>query len=325
MSYTPIPSRNEDSPHTDGDTGVPILAVRRDADNSAVSADGDYASLLVNSEGRLKTAGAPAQFLPVTGAITAIQAVVNTPVASATVFADVTQVSNVMAYVTGTFVAMNVTFEGSLDSTNGTDGSWFTIQAVRSSTNTIESATGSLSAAPTYAWELSVNALIFFRVRCTARTSGTQNWRFILGSYATEPIPAAQVTTTQPVSGSVSVSGTAVTTPATPTALNFNSAATTNATIVKSTAGTLYSIYVSNSNAAARYLKLYNKATAPVVGTDVPIIVIPIPATDSVILTFGSMGHRFLLGIGLATTTGMIDTDTTAVAVSEIKAVVQYI
>lgn len=44
----------EDSASADGDNGLPILVVRRDADTSAVSTDGDYSALLVDSIGRLK-------------------------------------------------------------------------------------------------------------------------------------------------------------------------------------------------------------------------------------------------------------------------------
>jgi hypothetical protein len=106
-----------------------------------------------------------------------------------------------MMFCTGTFSTINVTFEGSIEATGDTN--WFGVQAVRSNANTIETATGNLSAQPAYGWELSVNALKRVRVRCTARTSGTQSWRFVQGTYATEPIPAAQVSATQPVSGSV--------------------------------------------------------------------------------------------------------------------------
>lgn len=44
----------EDAAHTSGDTGVMSLGVRRDADTSAVSTDGDYGSLLLNEIGFLK-------------------------------------------------------------------------------------------------------------------------------------------------------------------------------------------------------------------------------------------------------------------------------
>ena len=44
----------EDAVHTTGDVGVMGLAVRRDADTTLVSADGDYSPLQVNSDGALK-------------------------------------------------------------------------------------------------------------------------------------------------------------------------------------------------------------------------------------------------------------------------------
>ncbi len=46
----------EDSAHTSGDYGSFALAVRHDADTSMVSADGDYAPLQVDANGKLKVA-----------------------------------------------------------------------------------------------------------------------------------------------------------------------------------------------------------------------------------------------------------------------------
>jgi hypothetical protein len=184
-----------------GRPGMVMLVRRRDEDAELMVGDGDFTFLNMNEEGRLKVATKPALYPDITGDITAVQATIGTPVAGGTVSGDVSRASNVMAFCTGTFSTVNCTFEGSLQPTGDTN--WFTVQAVRSNANTIETATGNLSAQPVYAWELSVNALSRLRVRCTARTSGTQSWRFKLGSYATEPIPAAQVSATQPVSGTV--------------------------------------------------------------------------------------------------------------------------
>ena len=310
--------KDEDSAHISGDKGLMLLGLRSDSDASTAN-DGDYTILKLDEEGRLKVASKPASYADVTGDITAIQATIATPVAGGTVIADVSRASNVMMFCTGTFSTVNVTFEGSLDAAGE---NWFGVQAVRSNANTIETATGNLSAAPAYAWELSVNALSRVRVRCTARTSGTQSWRFKLGTYATEPIPAAQISGTQPVSGTVTANEGTLTAPS---ASNINSAATTNATSVKASAGTVYAIFASNTNAAVRYLKFYNKASAPTVGTDVPVMVIPIPATGVVNIQMGKPGHRFATGIALAITTGMADGDSTGVAASEIKVSTSYI
>lgn len=105
----------------------------------------------------------------------------------------------------------------------------------------------------------------------------------------------------------------------------LNSAASTNATSVKASAGNVYSIVAVNTNAAARYLKLYNKASAPTVGTDVPVMTIPLPPGEVVNVTAGAMGLRFSTGIAFALTTGAGDADTGAVAAGEIKVLTNYI
>ena len=192
--------QNHNAVFTDGSPGQVMLGKRRDSDSTAV-ADGDLNTINMDEEGRIKVSSKPASYPDITGDITAVQATIGTPVAGGTVAGDVSRASNIMAFCTGTFSTVNCTFEGSIEATGDTN--WFGIQAVRSNANTIETTTGNLSAQPAYGWEMSVNALKRVRVRCTARTSGTQSWRFVQGTYATEPIPAAQISGTQPVSGTV--------------------------------------------------------------------------------------------------------------------------
>ena len=99
------------------------------------------------------------------------------------------------------------------------------------------------------------------------------------------------------------------------------SAATTNATSVKASGGNLFFVSVSNINAAARYLKLYNKTSAPNVGTDVPILTFLIPGNTAGAgsnLGIPPQGLRFNTGIAFALTTGVSDTDAVAVAANEI-------
>lgn len=103
------------------------------------------------------------------------------------------------------------------------------------------------------------------------------------------------------------------------------SAADTNATSVKASAGVLSSLSVNNLNAAARYLKLYNKATAPTVGTDTPIRTLAIPAGASLEFTFGKGGLYFSTGIAYALTTGIAVADTGAVSASEHAVGLSYI
>lgn len=308
----------EDTAHTNGDYGVPLLALRASSDSVTTTHDGDYANLKTDEEGRLKVSSKPASYTDITGSITTTQPVISTPVVGGTVSGDVSRASNVMMFCTGTFSAVNCTFEGSLEATGETN--WFSVQAVRSNANTIETTTGNLSAQPAYAWELSVNAFSRVRVRATARTSGTQNWLFKLGTYATEPIPAAQATATQAVSGTVTAT---VTPPAPTTSYYLNSLATTNGALVITGTSGLAFLHATNIGATPVFIKLYNKATAPVVGTDIPEMIIPIPAAvsgypGSVTIT-SFIGARFALGLGIGITGAVADNDTTAVAAGQVR------
>ena len=308
----------EDTAAVSGDKGLPLLAMRQLADTTSTDADGDYTLIKIDEEGRVKVATKPASFAIVTGNITA-----NTQ----TVFCDVSRASNVMiSMVATTLAGHNSTFEGSIDSTNGTDGNWFGIQVIRSNANTIELVTGVLAATPAYAWEASVNGLSFIRVRATAHTSGTATWKFQRGSYATEPIPASQVSGTQPVSGTVTATVTAGTinpvAPATP--YFVNSAASTNGALILTGTSNVSSFYATNEGASTAYVKLYNKATAPTVGTDIPEMIIPIPAAAGGVPgvanpNIGFHGFRFALGLGIAITRNAVHTDTTAIGANEVK------
>ncbi len=111
----------------------------------------------------------------------------------------------------------------------------------------------------------------------------------------------------------------------TPSTSIINSAATTNATSVKGSAGTLYSVTASNTGAAVAYVKLYNLATAPTVGTSTIAITIPVPAGGTVNLPFGASGARFSTGIGLSITNLGTDADTTAVVAAQVKVITSYV
>lgn len=93
---------------------------------------------------------------------------------------------------------------------------------------------------------------------------------------------------------------------------------TTNATNVKNGAGTLYNVSVTNNTATIAYLKLYNSASAPTCGSGTPVARYIIPAS-----TAGAgnninleMGAEYTTGISYCVTTGIGDSDTTAVAAS---------
>ena len=304
-----------DQPFTTGDFGVLALAKRRDSDTTSVSNDGDYTTLNMDEFGRLKVAAAPAGQAATTGNITG---------SAQTVVADVSRTSNITIYCTGTFAGANCTFEGSVDGTN-----YFGVQAVRTNANTIELTTGVLAAAPAYAWELSVNGLTNFRVRSTAFTSGTQVWRFQPAPYATEPIPAAQVTATQPISGTVTATvATTTNIPSTAqgasTTHHAISAASPNATSVKAGAGVINNITLSNNTASAKFFKLFNLATAPTVGSSTPVATVMIPANDTISVGCGPFGIRLATGIAYSLTGLMPIADATALALNDVSVFINY-
>lgn len=290
-----------------------LLSARAKAVEPAL-VDNQVAELSINLDGRLRTAGKPALFANGVGALTTAGSA-----AANLVAVDVTDCSNVVfglkntgsaAMAAGVFI-----FEASLNSTDGVDGDWVPVQAVRSDSNVIETgrAASSLAAGAVqaYTWEASVNAYRWFRVRCTTSVtaSSVATWTIGRGSYATEPIPAVQP---HGISGTVAVSQ------ASGSQISVTTTASTNASSQKASAGNLQELSVSNPTATAIYVKLYNKASAPTLGVDVPVMTIPVAAGATVAYEFGNLGKRFATGIALAATAAAAATDT-AVAVAGVQ------
>ena len=137
----------------------------------------------------------------------------------------------------------------------------------------------------------------------------------VSGTVAVSNFPA-----TQPVSVTAGTVNPVV--PATP--YFVNSAASTNGALILTGTSNLSSFYATNEGASAAFVKLYNKSTAPTVGTDVPEMTIPVPAAASGVpgvaaIPVGFHGFRFALGLGIAITRNAVYTDTTAVGAGEVK------
>lgn len=95
------------------------------------------------------------------------------------------------------------------------------------------------------------------------------------------------------------------------------SAASTNATSVKASAGQVYGWAIFNTTSVNKYVKLYNKASAPTVGTDTPFMRILVPPSGGTNVWFGN-GIPLGTGIAYAITGGAADTDTTSVAANDV-------
>jgi hypothetical protein len=128
-----------------------------------------------------------------------------------------------------------------------------------------------------------------------------------------------------PITIAGTVATTSTSTPATPSAISVTSAASTNASSQKATAGSLFEITADNMTASAKFVKLYNKATAPTVGTDIPILTLEIAANASRTVEFGALGKRFTTGIAMAITGAQPVADTTATAAGDVHVHGSYI
>lgn len=97
-----------------------------------------------------------------------------------------------------------------------------------------------------------------------------------------------------------------------------SAAATTNATLVKSSPGYLFAIIATNTTASVKYLKLYNKASVPTVGTDIPLLTIALPVSNAPIVIPIDAGMYFNIGLAYAMTGAAADADATALAAGDV-------
>lgn len=99
--------------------------------------------------------------------------------------------------------------------------------------------------------------------------------------------------------------------------------ATTNATSAKASAGRVFGWQLTNTTAAAKYVRLYNLAVAPTVGTSTPVYNIVLPANATVNASF-PMGIGHSTGIAYAITNAIADLDATAVAANDVLGAIYY-
>lgn len=92
----------------------------------------------------------------------------------------------------------------------------------------------------------------------------------------------------------------------------------TNVATIKASAGRIARIWGRNNVASLRHLKLYNKASNPTVGTDVPYASITLPANSEFNFDLNDFGLNFSTGIAYAMTSGVADTDSAAIGAADI-------
>lgn len=231
---------------------------------------------------------------------------------NASVQIDVSGMSTVAFDVRGTFTA-TLTFQYSGD--GGT--TWTSLTAIANSPVANFNTTTSGSAAGS--WVANCSGLRLVRVIATAYTSGTANVNI---HAATGPGVVAAI----PANGQILGSGTAAigdvgiqyraNASGAASGAHIVSAATTNATIVKASAGRVLGWALGNTTAAWRYVKLHNQTTLPTAGSGV-VRTISIPPGGLAQQNLPG-GIAFTTGIGLTIVTGSADADATAVALGDV-------
>jgi hypothetical protein len=200
---------------------------------------------------------------------------------------------------------------GGMISFNGT--TWYGIQSVflgSTSGNVSNIATGS---APSI---YNTYGARFFRLAMTVgATSGTTT----ISAWASQTVTPKLY---QSVSGSVTVT-TGVMSPLAASNTGFNtyhtliSAASTNATSVKASGGTIGSLLLTNNSTSLKWFRIFNSIVAPTVGTSTPVWNISIQPNSTLDVSTAFAGFRLANGIAYAITGGAATAAVTdAVAVS---------
>jgi hypothetical protein len=104
------------------------------------------------------------------------------------------------------------------------------------------------------------------------------------------------------------------------------SLATNNATLIKAGASRLTSVVALSVGADARFLKIYDKDTAPDPASDTPVMTLIIPANAAgagLVVNF-SKPVKFTNGLGMAIVAGIGDTNNVAITADELVVNIGY-
>ena len=244
------------------------------------------------------------QSLPIAITLTEVSDVNNDLLASL----DVSQYKFISLQLTGTWIG-TVSFQGSNDG-----GTFFPIVTSNPS--------GGLANGET---STTVNRLIkvptvykFVRIRITDYTSGiVEGVAFGHRDENSSGLIAAIGPVTLNAETTKKIGNVSIIQGSDPDYEKIISTTTTNATAVSGVPVNVSILHLVNTGDGVRFVKLYNKASAPTVGTDVPLITIGIPAVqNSSFMLPALQGINFSIGLSYAITLGAADSDTTALTVA---------
>lgn len=339
-----IPGVIEDNPSAGGEEGLLCMAVRQDTLASNTSADGDYTYLKVSANGSLYVTGGGGgtqyqeDAAAASGDTGTLALVVrqDTPAGSTSADGDYTTLKSDsvgrLHVNVGVLPASTNTLEvvGDVAQDAAVAGNPVLV-GLRASTATPSAMSADGDAVHQWADRNGATVVTGRLVDDAAFTPGTD--RVVAVGFTADEASTDSVDEGDIGAARMTLDRKVIVAPYAHTAGGFTpfrlvSAASANATNVKASAGTLGAIVVSNVNAAIRYLKLYNLAVAPTVGTSTPVFIVPIPGNTAgagCVVPLPPQGLAFSTGISFALTTGVADADTGAVAASEISVSLAYI
>lgn len=264
----------EDAAAGDGDTGVAVLAVRRDSASSGVSADGDYANLSVDANGALR--------VTFTGGSSTVQYT-----------EDAASAGGESLCLAG------AVRQDTLSSSVSADGDYGTLKLdsagrlwTSAKIDTALPAGSNVIGAVTQSGTWNVTSLMQWNGTTIDTNSGNKSAGTLRVVLATDQ-PA--LTNAQPVYLNANAAGGY-------TKAKYLSQTTTVQT-VKGSAGKLGGWFIYNPGASAVYVQLFDTAGAVTLGTTAPDLVLGIPAGAAANLEIAT-GIDFASGIKFAITTG---------------------
>jgi hypothetical protein len=215
----------------------------------------------------------------------------------------------------------------------GTGGTGFTVQISNDNSNYITLAVGSGAAGTGAAGLFGTSTQASGFIICYP-TYGAKYARIITNGTITAGTTTAyaqlsQIPTTKTFVNATLSANTPSPAPSTAqgfaTYFTLVSAAGTNATSVKASAGTIGTCVLTNTTASVKFVKVFNKASAPTMGTDTPVIQFPISANSTLDVSSSFAGLRLSTGIALATTGGSALLDNTSVAAGDVLVNMTYV
>jgi hypothetical protein len=160
-----------------------------------------------------------------------------------------------------------------------------------------------------------LNAKNFRVISQGTQTSGTTT---LVAHASQTPTPKLYQSVTGNVTTQTTINGIALTGTGSGFSLYHTlvSAASTNATLVKNSVGTIGTLILTNSSATWAYFKFVNKASAPTVGTDTAVINIGVAPNSTLDCSTSFAGLRLTTGIAYYVSGGPSLTDNTALLAS---------